>query len=156
MPTRACWQEPDIAVSCEALLVPGSAWQIQKWMLTVIHWTKHKVPNEEKYQRAEGDWSPIEGTSIWTNQYPQSSLKLYHQSKKTHDGTCGSTYTCSRGWPCQSSMGGEALSPAKALCPNIGECQDQEWEWVSWGAGGGVRGWGIFRGETRKGITFEM
>ena len=24
----------------------ASAWQIQKWMLIVIHWTEHKVPNE--------------------------------------------------------------------------------------------------------------
>jgi hypothetical protein len=24
----------------------ASAWQIQKWMLTVIHWTEHRVPNE--------------------------------------------------------------------------------------------------------------
>ena len=23
-----------------------SAWQIQKWMFTVIHWTEHRVPNE--------------------------------------------------------------------------------------------------------------
>jgi hypothetical protein len=25
-------------------------------------------------------------------------------------------------------MGGEALGPVKALCPSIGEFQDQEWE----------------------------
>ena len=24
----------------------ASAWKIQKWMLTIIHWTEHKVPNE--------------------------------------------------------------------------------------------------------------
>jgi hypothetical protein len=48
-------------------------------------------------------------------------------------------------------MGGEALGPVKALGPSIGECQDQE------GGGGGLEsrgrgnGWGIFRGETRKG-----
>jgi hypothetical protein len=53
-------------------------------------------------------------------------------------------------------MGGKALGPAKALCPNIGECQDQEWEWVGWGAGpgGGVRG--FLEGKLGKGITFEM
>jgi hypothetical protein len=45
-------------------------------------------------------------------------LELYHQSKKTHGGTCGSSYICSRGWPSQSSMG-EALDPVKALCPSI-------------------------------------
>jgi hypothetical protein len=76
-------------------------------------------------------------------------LGINHQSKKTHDGTCGSSYICGRGWPSQSSMGREALGPVKALCPSICECQDQEWEWVGWGAGGG--GIGDFGGETRKG-----
>ena len=47
-------------------------------------------------------------------------------------------------------MGGEVLGPVKALCPSIGELQDQEWEWVGWGARGGGRGLGIFTGETRK------
>jgi hypothetical protein len=37
-------------------------------------------------------------------------------------------------------MGEEALGPVKALCLGIGECQDHEWEWVSWGAGGEGRG----------------
>ncbi|KRY62767.1 hypothetical protein T4D_8291 [Trichinella pseudospiralis] len=27
-------------------------------------------------------------------------------------------------------MGGEALGPVMCLCRSIGECQDQEWEWV--------------------------
>ena len=53
-------------------------------------------------------------------------------------------------------MGGEALGPVKVLCPSIGECQDQEWEWVGWGAGeeGGDRGFS--EGKLGKGITFEM
>ena len=70
-----------------------------------------------------------------------------------HGGIHGSSYICSRGWPSQSSMGGEALSPVKALCPSVGECQGQEA-----GMGGLVRrgrGWviggGGFRRETRKG-----
>ena len=33
---------------------------------------------------------------------------------------------CSRGWPNQSSMGGEALGSVKALCPSVGEYQGQE------------------------------
>ena len=41
--------------------------------------------------------------------------------------------------------------PVKALCPSIGECQGQEWEWVGWEAGWVGRGQGIFGGETRKG-----
>jgi hypothetical protein len=47
-------------------------------------------------------------------------------------------------------MGGENLGSVKVLCPSIGECQDQEWEWVGWGAGGQGRVEGILGGETRK------
>ena len=138
----------------------ASAWQIQNWMFINIHWTKHKVPNEgarESTKVAEGVWSPIGGTSIWTKEYHQSSLELYHQSKKTHNGTCGSSYICSRGWPSRSLIGGEAFSPMKALCPSIGECQDHEWEWVGWEAGGGGRvNRGFSEGKLGNGITFEM
>jgi hypothetical protein len=48
------------------------------------------------------------------------------------------------------------LGLAKILCPNIGECQCQELGVGGLGAGGGERGKGIFREETRKGIAFEM
>jgi hypothetical protein len=51
-------------------------------------------------------------------------------------------------------MGGEALGPVKVLCPSVGECQDQEWEWVVWGAGGGD--WGLSEGKLGKRITIEM
>jgi hypothetical protein len=61
-------------------------------------------------------------------------------------GTCGSDYICSRGLPSWSSMGGEALGLVKVLCPSVGECQDQEWEWVGWGAGLG-EGIGDFQRE---------
>ena len=53
-------------------------------------------------------------------------------------------------------MGGEALGPVKALCPSIGECQDQEWEWVGWGAGRGLGDMGFSEGKLGKGITFKM
>ena len=29
-------------------------------------------------------------------------------------------------WPSQTSMGGEALCPMKALCPSVRECQGQD------------------------------
>jgi hypothetical protein len=34
------------------------------------------------------------------------------------------------------------LGLTKIICPSIGECQGQKWEWVGWGAGckGGHRG----------------
>jgi hypothetical protein len=69
---------------------------------------------------------PHRKNSNVNNQYLQSSLGLNHQSKKTHGSTHGSTCICSRGWPSQSSMGGEALGPVKVLCPSVGECQGQE------------------------------
>jgi hypothetical protein len=47
-------------------------------------------------------------------------------TKEYHGGTHGSSGICSRGWPCWSSMEGEALGPVKALCPSVGECQVQE------------------------------
>ena len=56
----------------------------------------------------------------------QSSQGLNHQPKNTHGETHGSSCICSRGWPSQSSMGGEALVPVKVLCPSIGECQSQD------------------------------
>jgi hypothetical protein len=53
-------------------------------------------------------------------------------------------------------MVGEALGPVKGLCPSIGECQDQEWEWVGWGAEGGGGDKGFSEEKLGKGITFEM
>jgi hypothetical protein len=54
-------------------------------------------------------------------------------------------------------MGGKALGPLKALGPSIGECQDQEWEWVVCAAGGGGgEEKGFLEGKLGKGITFEM
>jgi hypothetical protein len=46
--------------------------------------------------------------------------------KSTCGGTHGSSCVCSRGWPCRSSEGGEALGPVKALCPSVGGFQGQE------------------------------
>jgi hypothetical protein len=46
-------------------------------------------------------------------------------------------------------MVGEALGPLKALCPSVRDCHDQEWEWVGWGAGEGIRD---FQRKTRKGV----
>jgi hypothetical protein len=54
--------------------------------------------------------------------------------KSTHGGTHGSSSTCSKGWPCWASMGGEALGSGKIQCPNVGECLGGE-------AGVGVGGW---------------
>jgi hypothetical protein len=49
-----------------------------------------------------------------------------------HGATHGSSCICSRGWPCQILMRGEALGPVKARSPSVGECQDRD---------SGVGGW---------------
>jgi hypothetical protein len=81
MPTRTCWQEPDIAVSFEALPVPDKyrSHPLDSHPLDRAHIPQWR--SQRNTQGAEGVWNPIEGTSIWTNQYPQRSLELYHQSK---------------------------------------------------------------------------
>jgi hypothetical protein len=94
-------------------------------MLTAYHWTEYRVHNEgvgERTQGAEVVFSPIGETTELTNQLPQNFQGLNNQPKSTHGSSC----ICSRGWPSQSSMGGEALGPVKALCPSVGECQGQE------------------------------
>jgi hypothetical protein len=54
-------------------------------------------------------------------------------------------------------MGGETLSPVKARCPSVGECQDREA-----GVGGlvssgeGRWGRGFPEGKPEMGITYEM
>jgi hypothetical protein len=88
-------------------LLRGSTtvWQIQSWMLSANLWTEHRVPNvgaRERTQGVEGVCRHIGGTTIWTNQYPQSSQGLIHQPKIAHGGTHGSSCICSREWPCWS------------------------------------------------------
>ena len=55
-----------------------------------------------------------------------------------------------------SSTGGETLGTVKVLCPSIKECLGQELGVGVLGAGGEVRGEGVFTGKIGKVITFEM
>jgi hypothetical protein len=105
------------------------AWQIQRWMLkpTIGLGTGslmeelEKGTNELKELTAPQDEQQYEPTST-----PQNGQGLNHQQNSTHGGTHDSSCTCSRGWPFQTWMGGEALGPVKAWCPSVGECQDRE------------------------------
>jgi hypothetical protein len=93
---------------------------------------------EKGPKELKGFTAPQEEHQYELTSTPQSSQGLNHKPKSTHGGTHGSSYICSRRWPSQSLMGGEALVPVKALCPSVGECQGQEA-----GVGGLVsRGWG--------------
>jgi hypothetical protein len=49
-----------------------------------------------------------------------------NEPKSTQGGTQGFSHIYSRGWPCWTSLRGEALGLVKALCPIVGECQDRE------------------------------
>jgi hypothetical protein len=125
---------------------------------TAIHWTEYRGPSEgakERTQGVEGVYSSIGGTTICTNQYPQSFQGLNHQAKNTHGRLMAHS---SRGWPSRSSMRGEALGPMKALSmPSVGEIQGQEVGvdgLVSRGKGG--EGEGGFGRRPGKGITFQM
>jgi hypothetical protein len=103
-------------------------------MLTANHWIEHGVPNggvRERTEGAEGVCNPI-GRTVSTNQTTQSSQGLNQQPKSTHGTTCDSRCICSRGWPCWTSVGGEAHGPVKVRCLSEGECQDRE---------AGVGGW---------------
>jgi hypothetical protein len=89
---------------------------------------------------------------MWTKQHSQNSKGLNHQPKSTHGGTHDASSICSRGWPSWSSMGGEVLGLVKALCPSVGDSQEQEagvGGLVSRGRGLAIKGFG-FWWETRK------
>ena len=101
-------------------------------MLTANHCTDHGVSNggvRERTEVAEGVWSPIGRTTMSNN---QSFQVLNHQPRSRHGGIHGSYCIFSRGWPCQASMGEEALGPMKAQCPSKVECKGTE---------AGVCGW---------------
>jgi hypothetical protein len=98
------------------------AWQMKRWILTANHWTEHRGPNggvRERTEGTEGFCSLIGRKTISTNQTTQSSQGLNHQTRSTHRGTYSSNSICGRGWPCQASMGGEALGSIKAWCPSV-------------------------------------
>ena len=57
----------------------ANAWEIQKWMLTVIYCMEHRAPSEGargSTQGAKGVCNPIGGTILLTNQYPHRAMSL--------------------------------------------------------------------------------
>jgi hypothetical protein len=74
MPKSACWQEPDITVSWEALPEPDI--YRSRFLQPTIDWTEHRVSNgvvRERTEGAEGVCNPIGRTTISTN---ETSLEL--------------------------------------------------------------------------------
>ena len=68
----------------------------------------------------EGVCRPMEGAILSKGQTPWSSRELDHQPNSTHGVTHGTGYICGRGWPCWSSVGGEALGSEGVQCPSVG------------------------------------
>jgi hypothetical protein len=147
---NACWKEPDIAVSWEAL---ARALEIQRRKLAANHWPECRIPNvgvRARTEGAKGVYNPIERTTISTNQTCHPELPgLSHQPRNTHGFSC----ICSRGWPCHASMGAEVLGPMKAWqmsqCRGIKDWEVGEGGWVeghphrSRGRGNGIGGSGM-------------
>jgi hypothetical protein len=88
--------------------------------------------NREGTEGAERICSPVEGGTVLTGQTPWSFQGLDHQPKSTCEGIHGSGCICGRGWPCWTSVGGEALGPEVIGCPSVEEYQGRK--------GGGVGG----------------
>jgi hypothetical protein len=51
MPARFCWQDPDVAISCEAMPVAS---QIYKYMFSVIYWMEPSAPIEGARESTQG------------------------------------------------------------------------------------------------------
>jgi hypothetical protein len=85
------------------------------------------------------------------NQPVPSELPGTKPLKKEYTRTQGFSPIFSRGWPCGTSIRGEAPGLVKAQCPRIGEYQDREEGVGGLLSRGRVDGVGVFRWEMRKG-----
>jgi hypothetical protein len=72
----------------------------------------------ERTERAEGFATHRKNNN--TNQPDRAELSGTKPVTKDHEGIHGSTHICSRGWPCLTSIGGEALGPVLAYSPVVG------------------------------------
>jgi hypothetical protein len=87
----------------------ASAWQTQKWMLTVRYWMEHRAPNggaRECTQGAERVCNPIGGSTKELTSVPRA-----------HVSSC----LRSRRWPSLPSLGREASCSCKLYMPQYRE-----------------------------------
>jgi hypothetical protein len=131
MPRRACWQKPDIAVSWEALPEPDK-YRGRCLQPNIGLSTGSPMEDVEKGLKEMKVLQPIGRKAVSNNQTSQSSRGLSHQPKSIHGRTHGSNHICSWGWPCWTSIGGEAFCPLKAWCSSLQECQSREEEVSRW------------------------
>ena len=103
--------------------------QIQRQMLAASHSTEHRVPDgvvregTEELRGFAAQWEEQQCQPA-RHTHPPSSWGLDHQPKRsTHGETHGSGHICGRGWPCWTSVGGNAFGQERVTCPSVGECQ---------------------------------
>jgi hypothetical protein len=117
----------------------------------------HTMEELEKGMKESGGLQPCGGGSNSVN-WPDSCFTLSpptplssqgrdHQPKSTHGATNGTGHICDRGWPCWTSVGGEALGPVKDRCLSVLECQGRKV-----GVGGWVKDH-LHRGRRREGVS---
>ena len=70
---------------------------------------------------AEGDCNPI-GRRMLAGQSTHCSQKLDQEPRTVQTGSYGFSCIYSRGWPCLTSMGGEALGHVVTWCHSRGGC----------------------------------
>ena len=88
----------------KAPLMQVEKFTVLRWMPSANHWAESWDPNRgvrKMTEGIEGVCNPIGRTTVSTNQTPQSSQGLSHQPRSTYGSSC----ICSRGWPCQASIG---------------------------------------------------
>jgi hypothetical protein len=111
----------------------ANAWQIQKWMFTVIYWMDHRTPNEgarKSTQEAKRVCNPLGGTTIWTNQYPPRAVSL-------------AAYVAEEGLV-NHQWEDRPLVLRRSYVPVQGNARARKWECVGQGAGQreGIGGFG--------------
>jgi hypothetical protein len=140
----------------------ASPWQIQKWMLTDIHWAEYKVPSEgaRNTQGAEGDWRPIEGTSYELTSTLRAPWNYTTNQRKHMVELVALTiyiFFCSRGWPSHLSMGGESHWSCEGSMPRYRGMPGPGMR-CGWAGkqGEGEWDWGFSEGKPGKQTIFEM
>jgi hypothetical protein len=117
----------DIAISCEAMPVPGK--YRSGYSQSSIGWNTRPLKKE-----LEKIYKELKGlATLWKDQ--QYELTSTPQN-------CVSSCICSRGWPRWPSMEGEVLGLSKIICPSTRDCQGQEVGsgWVGEQSRGGYSG----------------
>jgi hypothetical protein len=99
----------------------------------------------QKDSKSRGGWQPHRKNNIGWLDHPVLSQRLDYQSGSVQGGLLDYRYICSRGWPCLTAMGGEALCPVEVLCPRVGKC------WTGGTEGGGWVGNTLKEAKKRKG-----